>query len=66
MEKSKSIFTSKTFWANTIAMVATVGAMFGLNLNLDAEMQAQIVAVVMGVVNIALRFKTNSAVHVKK
>ena len=58
----KSIFVSKTFWANIVAIVATVAGMFGLDLGLDAETQAQIVAGVMAVVNIALRFVTDEPV----
>ena len=58
----KSIFASKTFWANIVAIIATVAGMFGLDLGLDAATQAQIVTGVMAIVNIALRFVTDEPV----
>ena len=56
----KSIFTSKTFWVNAVAVAAAVAGMFGLDLT--AELQGTIVATVMGVANIALRFVTKEPI----
>lgn len=61
---NKSIFASKTFWANIVALVATVSTAFGLDLGLDPESQVAIVGTVMSVVNIVLRFITKDPVSV--
>lgn len=55
---TKPWFTSKTLWANLIAGGVTVATAFGLDLGLDPEAQASLVAGVMVVVNIVLRFVT--------
>ena len=49
--KAKSIFASKTFWVNVVAVAAAVSGMFGFDLT--AELQGTIVATVMGIANIA-------------
>lgn len=59
----KPLWQSKTFWANLIALVATIGTANGFDLGLDAEAQAQILAGVMAVVNIGLRLVTNKAIR---
>jgi hypothetical protein len=55
---SKPWYASKTIWANLIALVAALATAAGLDLGLDAETQATIVAGVMAVVNVALRVVT--------
>lgn len=59
---SKTIWQSKTFWANIIAFIATMAGVFGIDLGLSPEVQAQLVAGIMAVINIALRFVTDKPV----
>ncbi|MDH3231222.1 MAG: hypothetical protein OEN55_15640 [Alphaproteobacteria bacterium] len=61
---SKPWYASKTIWANMVAFAATMAMVFGLDLPFDltAEVQAEIVAAVMAVVNIALRFVTDTSI----
>lgn len=60
---SKSIFTSKTFWVNAVAVVASVASVaFGFEITQD--MQGEVVALIMGVANIALRFVTTKPVNI--
>jgi hypothetical protein len=59
---SKPFWLSKTIWANVLGVAAVLLA--GVGIELDPELQAQIVAVVMGVGNIILRFVTKTAVGV--
>lgn len=63
--EAKSIFTSKTFWANFISVVVSVGAAFGIPLPLTPEEQATLVGVIMGIINIGLRFVTTKPVSIK-
>lgn len=62
MEESKVWYASKTLWANIVAGLVTVAGVFGLDLGLDGEAQAQLVAGVMVVVNIVLRLVTNKPI----
>ena len=59
---SKTWWQSKTIWANVIAFVATIAGMFGFDWGLTPETQAQIVAAVMAVVNVVLRFITDKPI----
>ena len=59
---SKTWWQSKTIWANVIAFVATIAGMFGFDWGLTPEVQAQIVAAVMAVVNVVLRFITDKPI----
>lgn len=59
---SKRWWASKIVWVNLVALVATVAPLVGLDMGLDAEKQASIVAGVMAVVNIVLRFVTNKPI----
>jgi len=59
----KPWYASKTLWANLLAGGVTVATAFGLDLGLDAEAQAQVVAGVMVVVNIALRLVTTQGLE---
>jgi len=56
--ETKPWYTSKTLYANLIAGAVTVAGVFGVDLGLSPEAQAQLVAGVMVVVNIVLRFVT--------
>lgn len=60
--KTKAFWKSKTLWANVIAFAATVGGLFGFEV--DAETQATLVAGVMAVINIVMRFVTKDAIGV--
>jgi len=60
--ESKPFWASKTLWVNAIALVAAVTGAFGVDLGLDPETQTALVAAIMSVVNIVLRFTTRSAV----
>ena len=60
----KKFWASKTLWINFIAVVAAILAATGVY-DLDATAQAEIVAAVMAVVNIVLRFVTKEPVSVK-
>ena len=61
----KSLFASKTFWVNVVAMIATISTAFGLDLGLDEETQLAIVGGIMAVVNIGLRLLTDQGVEIK-
>lgn len=58
---TKPIWTSKTFWVNTLSMLAGVFSMFGMDF-LNIEMQGELIVVIMGVANIALRWVTKGPV----
>lgn len=58
----KPIYTSKTFWVNVVAIIATLTGVFGLDLNLDPDTQAAAVTAILGVVNIVLRIKTSAPI----
>lgn len=58
---NKKWYASRTLWANAIAFVVTIAAVFGYDLGLDAETQATLVAGIMSIVNIALRLDTSKA-----
>jgi hypothetical protein len=60
--ETKPWWKSKTIYANTIAAATTMGTVFGVDLGLTPEVQAQIVAGVMAVVNVGLRIVTSSAI----
>ena len=59
---TKKWFESKTLWANIIGGVATVATVFGIDLGLTPEAQAEIVAGIMVVINILLRFVTKAPI----
>lgn len=59
---SKPFWASKTIWANILSLIATIATVFGVDLGLTPEVQATIIAGVMGVVNIALRLVTKTGV----
>ena len=60
--EGKSIWESKTFWVNAIAIIISIAGVFGLDLNLSADEQTAVVTTIMGVVNIVLRFTTKEPI----
>ncbi len=58
----KSWIESRTIWLNIVAGVATLATVFGVDLGLTPEVQAELVAGIMVVVNIVLRFMTSTAI----
>ncbi len=62
---AKPVWTSKTMWANAIALVASVLVAFGLDLDLTPEKQAALAGAIVAVTNIILRFKTTKGVTVR-
>lgn len=54
----KSIFKSKTFWVNII--VAVILGIFGVEIGVDPQMEL----LVLGLVNICLRFATKESVKI--
>ena len=59
----KPFWASKTLWVNGVALVGSVAITFGWDFGLTPEVQGSVVTAIMGVVNIVLRFTTNSAVR---
>lgn len=60
--EGKDFYKSKTFWVNLVAIVASIAGVFSLDLGLDPETQTAVVASIMGVVNIVLRFITKEPI----
>jgi hypothetical protein len=58
----KNWYQSKTLWANVVAGAVTLAGVFGINVGLDAETQAQLVGGIMVIVNIVLRFVTKDPI----
>lgn len=62
-DMSKSIFKSKTFWANLLTAVAGIAASVGGSDLIQANPEwAAMAATLIGVLNIGLRFVTKSPV----
>lgn len=61
--ESKRWYASKMIWANIVAFAATMALVFGVDLGLTPEVQAQIVAAVLAGVNIVLRFITSRSIE---
>jgi hypothetical protein len=60
--ESKKWYLSKTLWASIIGGAATLATVFGVDVGLTAEVQAEIVAGALAVVGIILRFKTTQPI----
>ena len=63
--ESKHIFLSKIFWANVLGLVAIVATAEGVDLGLSSDVQAEIVAGILAVVNVILRMVTRQPVHIR-
>ena len=63
-QKGKPWYKSKTIWVNLIALIAILASFKGIEIT--PEEQAQIVAGILAVVNILLRFITHEPVYVSK
>jgi len=64
--EAKSIFASRTLWANVVGGALAIGTAFGLDLPVDEETKTAIVGGVMAIVNIVLRFMTKAPVTVTR
>jgi hypothetical protein len=62
MQQTKPWYASKTIWANLVAFAATMATIAGIDLGFDAATQAELVAGVMAIVNVALRMITSAGV----
>ena len=58
----KRWYESKTMWANLSGGTVTLAGVFGLELGMTPEAQAQFVAGIMVVVNIILRLATKKGI----
>jgi hypothetical protein len=59
----KNFWQSKTIWANVFAILAAVAASQGIDVT--PEVQGQVVAAGMGVMNIILRSVTTTGVSIR-
>jgi hypothetical protein len=66
MGTGKHWYASKTIWANVVALIAAVAMSAGLDLGLDPETQATIVAGILAIVNVVLRLITREPVKLGK
>lgn len=64
--EAKSIFASRTLWANVVGGALAIGTAFGLDLPVDEETKTAIVGGIMAIVNIVLRFMTSAPVTVTR
>jgi hypothetical protein len=60
-DEAKPWWASKTVWAGIVGGAATLAGVFGVTV-LDAETQAQIVAALVSIATIALRFVTTGPI----
>lgn len=58
----KNWYQSKTIVANLLALLASFAVMGGVNIDLAPAVQSELVAGFMAIVNIFLRFDTNSSI----
>lgn len=68
-DDAKSIFVSKTFWANIVGLAAVIIPMTGYGLPPEIatpEAQAQVVGFLMALANIVLRVFTTEPVKLSK
>jgi len=61
--ETKNWYASKTLWVNLVAGGVTVAGVFGVDVGLSPETQAELVAGILVVVNIILRFVTNTGLR---
>jgi hypothetical protein len=61
--EGKKWWQSKTIWVNIAAMVAATTALFGLPIHINPEVAMTLYPIVLGVVNLFLRSKTNQGLN---
>ena len=59
---NKPFWASKTLWVNAIAIIAAIAGAASVDLGLDPETQIAAVGIIMGVVNMILRFMTSTSI----
>ena len=62
MDEAKPWWASKTIWASVVGGGAALATAFGFHVLDDPQTQAELVAGVMAVVGIVLRFRTSTPV----
>jgi uncharacterized membrane protein YfcA len=58
VKPGKLWWKSRTIWVNVAAIVASIGAYFGLNIPLDPELCMMLFPVILSVINLMLRLIT--------
>ena len=58
----KTWWQSRSIWAQIVALIATLGTVFGVDLQMDAESQAAIVGGVQAIVAIIMRLITKTPI----
>ena len=61
VEEGKNWWKSKTVWVNIVAIVGSIGAVFGFNIPLDPELCMTLFPVILGAINLVLRKTTKKA-----
>ena len=61
VEEGKKWWKSKTVWVNIVAIIGSIGAVFGLNIPLDPELCMTLFPIILGAINIVLRKTTKKA-----
>ena len=56
--ESKKFYESKTFWFNLLAGLVAVASLFGFGDYVPSENATEIIALILTIVNLALRFAT--------
>ncbi len=65
--EGKQWWESRTVWVNIIAIVGAIGAYFGLPIHIEPELAMTIYPLILGLINVYLRNKTDKAIiHRKK
>jgi hypothetical protein len=63
---AKSIFLSKTFWFNVLALVVTIATAFGFGSFQPDPKTAEYALVAVTIINLLLRFATSQPVVLRK
>ena len=61
--KGKEWWESRTVWVNIIAIIAGIGAYFGLPIYIEPEFAMTVYPLILGLINIFLRNKTNKPLN---
>ena len=62
IEKGKALLKSKTFWFNALAIVTAVASLFGFGEFKPSEETTELIVLITGIINIALRCKTSQPI----